>query len=184
MDHNLVIWKLDTQEISDRIDESANYTDGDVFPTIRIYENSFMTHDIHQHYVDSVCWFGSFSFLSRSHMGDLVWWKLGALGESEPNFQASSATKIYTLKEKDEDAHRIWFLRTQMDQQGKFLALGDIQGKINLWDFEAESVEDMKKWVVSSPKSTKTIRMVTFSANGSILLAASDDGKIFRFDKK
>lgn len=180
MDHNLVLWKLETEEIKDVMNRSVTHKDGAVFKPIRLYEPNFSTRQIHNNYVDSVCWFGTTSFISRSLNGEIVIWKL-EVGESGFNLKSTKVSMIHKLKEEDPENDRIWFVRAQLDHSGSFLAIGDLQGKIHLWDLRAGEI---KKSTVSHPKSTKTIRMISFSLDGSIMVACSDDGKILRFDKK
>lgn len=185
MDHNLVIWRLDTEEIKRALLASQSSTSTSCFNTIRVYENEFSTRDIHNSYIDSVIWFSPNSFISKSYNGEVFWSKAGALNEATLNLSARRISKLFAFKSEDCVKDRIWFLRMELDRQGKHLALGTFSGKILVWNLELESdmAETAQNSIVSTSKCTRPVRMVSFSNNGSILVACSEDGKILRYDK-
>lgn len=183
MDHNLLVWKVTSNEIKDIIDKSFHHLPCNPFPTIRVYLHEFVTRLVHDNYVDSVIWFTSNSFLSKSANGDIVWWKIGEPSEVQFNFKTDVITKLHNFKKESPAGERTWFVRMQLDCQRKFLGLGNVYGKIQLWNLKADSYDAIGTFVVSHPKSTKPISMISFSNDGSILLACSVDGKVIRFDK-
>lgn len=183
MDHNLLVWKLASEEIKAVIDKSSRHLPRNPFPTIRVYEHEFLTRSVHDNYVDSVIWFSPNSFLSKSANGDIVWWKTGEPSEVQLNLKTDVITKIHDFKEESPEDERIWFVRMQLDSQRKMLGLGNVYGKILLWNLTTDLNDGIETLVVSHPKSTKPIPMISFSNDGSILLACSLDGKIIRFDK-
>lgn len=182
MDHNLKIWKINTDEVETAINESATYFDHRKvrsFPTLHIHFPDFTTRSIHRNYVDSVKWFGD-TFLSKSCENSVVWWKLGNLNESGLNLSSTTSTTIHTL---DVDDCELWFVRMDLDTSQRYLSVGNSLGKIFVFDLASDS-PNVKPSIMSHNKATKPIRQMSFSRNGDILVASCDDGKIWRWDKR
>jgi len=180
MDHNLKIWKIDTEEIQSAIDNSVTYINRvRRFPTLPIHFADFTTRSIHRNYVDSVKFFGS-TFLSKSCEGSIVWWKPGNLNDKGLNLSGTNSTQIHSF---DVDDCELWFVRMDLDMSKRFLAVGNSIGKIFVFDLESETV-NVKPMTMTHFKCTKPIRQISFSRNGDILIASTDDGKIWRWDKR
>lgn len=185
MDHNLKIWKIQTEELQEAIEASATYySDINVrrvrsFPTLHIHFADFTTRSIHRNYVDSVKWFGD-TFLSKSCENNVIWWKPGNLRGPGLNLSSTNSTPIHTLAVEDCE---LWFVRMDLDVTQRYLAVGNSIGKIFVFDLDSESPH-IKPSIMSHYKSMKPIRQVSFSRDGGILVAACDDGKIWRWDKK
>jgi polycomb protein EED len=182
MDHNLKIWKLSTEEISEAIKNSDTYYDVKrvrSFPTLHVHFADYTTRNVHRNYVDSVKWFGN-TFLSKSCENSIVWWKPGNLGDKELNLNTNSVSVIHTF---DVDDSELWFVRMDVDPSQRFLSVGNSIGKIFLFDMDSDT-PNLKPSVMSNIKATKPIRQVSFSRNSDILIASCDDGKIWRWDKR
>lgn len=182
MDHNLKIWKLATDEISEVIKNSDTYYDVKrvrSFPTLHVHFADYTTRNVHRNYVDSVKWFGN-TFLSKSCENSIVWWKPGNLGDKELNLNTNSVSVIHTF---DVDDSELWFVRMDVDPSQRFIAVGNSIGKIFLFDMDADT-PNLKPSVMSNIKATKPIRQVSFSRNSDILIASCDDGKIWRWDRR
>lgn len=181
MDHALKIWNLD-QELIDAIELSASFNDmieERSFPTVRKHFPTFSTRDIHENYVDCVSWYGD-TILSKScqKKNHLVQWRPG----KSPN--ESSLPQKYTtdstatiIKKIPVENCELWFVKFSLDKEGRFLALGNTQGKIYLLDFQNNS-----RCVLAIPKCQSTIRQTCFNNDGSILMCCCDDGTIWRWD--
>ena len=183
MDHNLKIWKIDTEEVQTAIEASATYYETTrrvrSFKTLHIHFADFTTRSIHRNYVDSVKWFGD-TFLSKSCENSVIWWKPGNLNESGLNLTSNNATQINTLIVDDCE---LWFVRMDLDVSQRYLAVGNSVGKIFVFDLESET-PNIKPSIMSHVKATKPVRQIAFSRNGDILMASCDDGKIWRWDKR
>lgn len=179
MDKAIAIWKIDTEEIQKAITDSNKRNN-----PIRIYEQNFLTYDIHNNYVDSILWFGDNSFISRSQDGDIVWWKTGKIGDAELQLDNNKATKLYVFKENDPENNRVWFLRLEIDPFARYLCVGDIYGKILMYDIESKSLQETKTLTVSHRKSTLLPRMIGFSRDAKIMVTCSENGLVIRWDKR
>lgn len=182
MDHNLKVWKFDTEEVQAAIESSATYFDVKrvrSFPTLHIHFADFTTRSIHRNYVDSVKWFGD-TFLSKSCENSVIWWKLGNLNEPGLNLNSTNATQIHTF---DVDDCELWFVRMDLDMSQRYLAVGNSIGKIFVFDLDSESPH-INPSIMSHYKGTKPIRQIAFSRDSSIFIASCDDGKIWRWDKR
>lgn len=143
MDHSLKIWSLDKENIERAIKESYSYNGSKTdkpFNTVKDHFPSFTTRDIHRNYVDCVRWFGNF-VLSKSCENAIVCWKPGKL-EDENDIQLqrsyptdSAPTLIHKFEYKECD---IWFMRFSMDFEQKILALGNQNGRVNVWDVDVD----------------------------------------------
>ncbi|XP_070505214.1 polycomb protein esc-like [Chironomus tepperi] len=181
MDHNLKVWKFDTEEMESAIESSETYWDVKrvrSFPTLHIHFADFTTRSVHRNYVDSVKCFGN-TFLSKSCENCIIWWKVGNLNEPF-NLTATNATPIHSF---DVDDCELWFVRMDLDMRQKYLAVGNSTGKIFMFDLDSEGPTD-KPSILSHYKCTKPIRQVSFSRDGDILVCVCDDGKIHRWDRK
>lgn len=183
MDHNLKIWKIDTEEIESAIESSATYFDVRrvrSFPTLHIHFADFTTRSIHRNYVDSVKWFGN-TFLSKSCENNVIWWKPGNLND-EPglNLNSTNSTPIHTL---DIDDCELWFVRMDLSTSQQYLAVGNSVGKIFVFDMNSDT-PNIKPYIMSHYKATKSVRQIAFSRNAEILVASCDGGKIWRWDKR
>ena len=182
MDHMIVIWSLTSSEMIKAITESDNNT---AYVTKRFYDPVFSTNKIHAGYVDSVIWFGLNSFISRSENGDIVWWKIGDEDDETLNFKSKIIQKLHTFEDIERfTSNRIWFVRMQVDPSTKFLCIGDIFGRLCLYDLQPGAMESAKKIYVSDRKSKTATRMISFNHDGSIMITCNEDGRVIRWDKK
>lgn len=186
MDKNICIWKLD-EDIKNRMKESHDHQEGKgkKFPTKRICDSDFVTMKIHNNYIDSICWMSKNSFLSRSSDGDVVHWKVGTADETDLNLKATQICNLHTMREiTPASEQNVWFLRMQLDNDRRYLALGTVRGQIQFWDLQADSASAIIQSRISRTMTTTLIGMVSFSPDDLILVAGTSDGKIVRFDKK
>jgi WD40 repeat protein len=119
--------------------------------------------------------FDSSTFITRSSKNEIIMWKL-----KEDKEKKLTIHELVTLNEKDQD-DGTWFIRMQLDMQGRFLAVGDVDGRIRLWDLKVDKVDDIKMSVIMTVNK-KLVRMISFSRDGSTMIAGSEDGKVFRYD--
>jgi len=178
IDHNIMVWSLDSEEIQSAVAASETYHESAIkhkrgFPSLRIHFPEFKTRDVHGNYVDSVKWFGG-TFLTKSCENSIVWWKVHQQGSTQ------TAMKLFTFEINECD---IWFMRMELDPQQKFLAVGSQTGKIFIFQMDTE-VPVNKKSVATHAKCNTPIRQIAFSRGSGILIAACDDGTIWRWDKK
>jgi hypothetical protein len=52
-----------------------------------------------------------------------------------------------------------------------------------MWDLETDDPSDIKRQVISNPKSKKLIRSIALSLRGREMIAVNDEGEIFIWKK-
>nr|KAG5708869.1 hypothetical protein BaRGS_009278 [Batillaria attramentaria] len=148
MDHSLKMWRLDTSEIKDVMQQSHDYNSAKAsqpFPTLVNHFPDFSTRDIHRNYVDCTRWLGNM-VLSKSCENCIVCWKPGPL-DSDSKCQATnvkSDDSVSILHRFDYRECEIWYMRFCLDYQQKILALGNQVGRIFIWDLDVEDPSQTK----------------------------------------
>lgn len=188
MDHSLKIWNFD-KDVLLAIEASKFFNDASArrsFPTVRKHFPTFSTRDIHRNYVDCVAWFGNF-ILSKSCENSIVCWRPGKLETptdlSLPQKYTSDTTcslmETYAVRDSD-----IWFLKFSLDNEMKYLALGNKKGKTYVFDLDSHDHDSKPndRQILSHPKCLSTIRQTCFNNDASILICTCDDGTIWRWD--
>lgn len=172
IDHNVMVWDLDSEEISEKISKSneiESFGRGSFVP-VRLHFPEFATRQIHGNYVDSVKFFGE-TFLTKSCENNIIWWK---------NINGSTVSKLFTFDLIESD---IWYMKMDLDLAKKFLAVGSQTGKVFVFNLDTDAPVNRRCTLVHA-KCTSPVRQTTFSKDGEILIAACDDGSIWRWDKK
>ncbi|XP_050416872.1 polycomb protein EED [Patella vulgata] len=182
MDHSLKIWNLDTEDFYSVVKESYAHNPSKIkrpFSTISNHFPVFSTRDIHRNYVDCVRWLGNF-VLSKSCENCIVCWKPGTIHQPIDKVTDNTINIIFRFDYKECD---IWYMRFSLDSSQKIMALGNQCGKIYVWDLDTSDPSLVRFTKLTHFKSTTAIRQTALSKDGSILLAVSDDSKIWRWDK-
>lgn len=183
MDKQICIWTLDSK-IKNQMKKSQDHEMGRTFKTKRIYYPDFITEQVHNNYIDSICWMSKNSFLSRSSDGDVVHWKVGSADDTDLNLKATRIFKLHNIRGMSSASVNVWFLRMQLDNNRRYLALGTERGQIQFWDLQADKTNAIEQSRLSKTMTSTLIGTVSFSPDDLILVAGTDDGKIIRFDKK
>ncbi|XP_069103147.1 polycomb protein EED-like [Argopecten irradians] len=182
MDHSLKMWKTNHESIQTALKESYNFIPGKTkFSTVFQHFPDFSTRDVHRNYVDCVRWLGRF-VLSKSCENCIICWKPGQLCDTDTTLKSkeSKVTVIHRFDYRDCD---IWYMRFGIDFWQKVIALGNQVGRIYVWDIDTEDPTAARCTVLSHNKCFTAIRQTAFTRDGSTLLAVTDDGSIWRWDK-
>lgn len=123
----------------------------------------------------SVKWFGD-TFLTKSCENNIIWWKV----KDSKNGQGPVVSKLFTFDIIECD---IWFMRMELDTSSRYLAVGSQTGKVFVFNLDT-NVPLNKRSTLFHLKCNTAVRQTSFSKNGDILVAACDDGSIWRWDKK
>lgn len=191
MDHSLKIWNFGEDVIA-AIENSMDFNDvasKKSFPTVRKHFPTFTTRDIHRNYVDCVSWYGNF-ILSKSCENTIVCWRPGKLENSTdlslPTKYTTDTTCSILETFQVKGCDQVWFLRFSIDAEMKYLALGNNLGKTFIIDLDSHDHDSRPtdRWTLSHPRCQRTIRQTCFNNSGDILICASDDGSIWRWDNK
>jgi polycomb protein EED len=123
----------------------------------------------------SVKWFGD-SFLTKSCENNIIWWKV----KESTNGQGLAVSKLFTFDIIECD---IWFMRMELDLAMRYLAVGSQKGKVFVFNLDTD-VPVNKRCTLMHVKCSSPVRQMSFSRDGGILVAACDDGSIWRWDRK
>jgi len=164
---------------------------------------SFSSKKMHTDYVDCVQFVGDL-ILSKSITNTISLWKPDlkeAIGETHSfsaTTDASSTAKphkrlpiqqedvVIPLRDFELSQCNIWFVRFQTDAECTMLAAGNCAGEIRVWEIGGSSAHSGRKHfcTLTNPMCTSTVRMVSFSPDGNILIATCDDGTVWKWDAK
>ncbi|SPQ98580.1 unnamed protein product (mitochondrion) [Plasmodiophora brassicae] len=140
------------------------------FPTKLFQFPIFSTDRVHSNYVDNVRFFGDM-ILSKSVEEKIVLWV--------PSFERKTVNESCPVRVLQECLYSdcdIWYVRFSLDRPMRLVATGNSIGKVFIWDV---GVPGAAPRVLTSAKSTRTIRHVAFNHNNIFLVASSDIGSVF-----
>lgn len=167
-DSFLAVWNFDDPKIKDLVDRN----DLTVEP-LRVFYPEFSTNLVHKNYIDSILWLGTNTFLSKSHIGDMVFWKI----KDKDHQKEPKEIRCFEVEDCD-----LWFVRFAHWQK-KILALGDKRGRIHVWSLDEKQIIEIEPEIIAHPKSKSLIRAIAFSNDGSIMITANELGEIMRYDR-
>jgi len=76
----------------------------------------------------------------------------------------------------------IWYIRFALDAPHlRYLAVGNKSGSIFVWGLDDPPGTPPRK--LSTPNSQRAVRCVAFSSDARVIVAACEDGSIFRWDQ-
>jgi len=184
MDNTMKIWSLDAADVQLAAQRSyfCEQSCGkcaqqeDTFKTCFVQFPVYSTSCVHPDYVDCVRWMGNL-ILSKSTDNKIILW------HPDPSRHKNA---IVIVKEFLFADANIWFLRFCVDIPSQTVAVGSKSGNVYVWNVgdpvnESGSVPLACKL---SSMSTSTIRQTAFSPDGRFLLCCSDDGTIWRWDRR
>ncbi|CAN6884885.1 unnamed protein product [Brassica oleracea] len=171
MDTTIKIWSM--KEFWTYVDKSFTWKDDpSKFPT-KFVQFPVFTTSVHTNYVDCNRWFGDF-ILSKSVENEILLWE-PQLKDNSPGEGTSDVLLRYPIPNCN-----LWFIKFSCDLSLNYLSIGNQKGKIYVWDLK--SCPPVLVTVLSHSLSKSVIRQTAMSTNGNTILAASEDGTIWRWD--
>jgi polycomb protein EED len=139
----------------------------------------FSTKKVHTNCVDCVQFVGDL-LLSKSIEHNVRLWfpKIEPVVSPLGGPLQPTSSDVVLLRTFDVQNAEYWFVRFALDPTQEILAAGNAQGVVYLFSIGAASAKPFRKLKVTK---ASTIRYLSFSPDGSILLAATDDGSIYRW---
>eukprot|EP00210_Caulerpa_lentillifera_P004192 g3998.t1 len=178
MDNFVRIWTIknyqDLVEKSEGWDSSKERRN---FPTVHLQYPVFSTKNVHSNYVDCVQWYGDL-IISKGADERIVIFKALEL----PSDVYSTSEKFTTLIELNLDNCELWYVRFSLDFEYQILACGDQQGKVHVWDIHNPYY--IRHSLLEDNDCNFVIRQTAVSTDGSTILAACDEGDVWRWDRK
>lgn len=153
-----------------------HYWVGDVLEQFPV----FSTKKVHAHCVDCVQFAGDL-LLSKSIENKVRLWYPKTMHKTTPlgDPLQPPSSDILLLRTFEFDDANIWFVRFATDPTMQILAAGNIHGTVYLWEIGARSVQPFRKMNITRPS---TIRCLSFSPDGAMLVASTDDGSFYRWN--
>ncbi|CAF1158541.1 unnamed protein product [Adineta ricciae] len=183
MDRSVFVWSLTSDKIREQIDLAENPIHEHKRRLIKAYPVAFADIEakaktLHSHYVDNVQWYGDV-LLSRSADNTFCLWQ-----PIISNTAKASSFKLL-LKWIVHEKEYIWFLKFDICRAIQLLAIGTLDGQIQVWDLRHHMHNPSVDFVKLKNQNSKAkISRVSFNYDGSILVACSDDSRIFIWKRK
>ncbi|CAF4114208.1 unnamed protein product [Rotaria magnacalcarata] len=183
MDRSVFVWSLASEKVREQIDLAENPMHEQQRRLIKAYAVAFpdieaKAKTLHSHYVDNVQWYGD-ALISRSADNTFCLWQ-PIIG----NTTKASSFKLL-LKWIVHEKEYIWFLKLDICRASQLLAIGTLDGQIQVWDLRHHMHNPAVDFVkLKNMNSKAKISRVSFNYDGSILVACSDDSRIFIWKRK
>jgi polycomb protein EED len=186
MDKSIRLWKVWDTRVAEALQASQKWTPSETresFHPLCVQFPYFATYKVHLNFVDCVQFLGDM-VLSKSTYNSLVLWMPNIPKSSTETASKSAAycppSDVIALRTFELDHCNIWFVRFSTDNMGKFLAVGNTHGEVDVWN-----IDHCKKQPNQTlkPIFNSTIRMLSFSPDGKTLIGCNDTGAICRWDE-
>ncbi|XP_010230658.1 polycomb group protein FIE2 isoform X1 [Brachypodium distachyon] len=173
MDNTIKIWSM--KEFWPYVEKSFTWADlPSKFPT-KYVQLPLMSAVVHSHFVDCTRWLGDF-ILSKGVDNEIVLWQPKINGENPIELSIINVLQKYPVPNSD-----ILFVKFSCDFHFSHLAIGNREGKIYVWEVQASPPVLVAE--LSNRQCKEIIRHTAMSFDGSMILACSQDGSIYRWDK-
>jgi len=167
-----------------------------LFQTYNIQLPYYSTNKIHYDYVDCVRFVGD-AVCSKSISNVIVMWKpvigpSGRLGISS----STDSDGVIPLREFVLDECNLWFIRFNLSDDARFLAIGNNLGETRVWDVtgggegedgggdsdDDDNSGDSKEYLLQHKDAKTCVRMARFNRDGNLIATVSDGGRVFVYE--
>jgi len=180
MDHMIMIWNFDSKVAKLAIKAADVFQlqhSKTPFPTTTLAP-IYVTRDIHSNYIDCVRWYGDFIF-SKSCEHEIKCWEPDL---SKPH-EINPSPPVTALMSIPLPSSPNWYVRFGLDRYLQYMAAGNLNGDMYVWDLDAFAKNSKSKpLVLTHGKRTAQCRQCNFSSDGSILVGVFDDSTVWRYD--
>ena len=185
-DSSIRLWNLH----DGRIQEALRACSSMVTPENRTYFKSieqqlpyFATKKVHGNLVDCVHFCGNL-VLSKSSYNSIVLWQPKDLDRVSSKVGSAAfippddviVLRIFYLEACD----GLWFHRFAVDPACRLLTIGNMQGEIHIWEIDTNKDAPSHKIKTQGKYAADTVRNVAFNANGTVLVACTDTGHVYK----
>jgi len=160
----------------------------------------FVTKKVHKNIVDCVHFCGDM-ILSKSSYDSIILWqpkevertscKIGSATQMPPDEVIVLRTFSF------EHGGSLWFHRFTVDPTCRLMAIGNTKGEVYVWSLDTERDPPHRTRLERDPpdrtsvstgssrkRKTHTIRNIAFSPRGSVLVACTDIGEVYRLHQE
>ncbi|KAJ1267159.1 hypothetical protein BS78_07G035300, partial [Paspalum vaginatum] len=172
MDNTVRIWSM--KEFWLYVDKSYSWTDHpSKFPT-KYVQFPLLVAAVHNDFADCTRWLGDF-IISKSVENEILLW------EPKPKERSHGEGSVDILQKYPVPQCDMWFMKFSCDFHFNQLAIGNCKGEIFVWDLQSCPPDLTAR--LHHHQSKVTIRQTALSYDGSTILAAGDDGTVWRWDE-
>jgi polycomb protein EED len=185
-DQSIRLWSIKDGKVPEAIQASNRLNPMQRRPSFRPASHQFpyfVTRKVHRNIVDCVHFLGDM-ILSKSTYNIIVLW-MPVLPEGGATTSDVGATAynppgdVIALRTFELHDCNLWFVRFAVDPAGKLLAVGTIDGEVDIWDIDAckERPSQNLKAITKS-----TVRTLAFSPDGKILITCCDNAQVSKWN--
>ena len=182
VDNTIKVWELEGVRVSEalvaskRAEPSKNRT---TFNPVFVQFPCFSTDKIHVNVVDSVQFMASNAILSKSTYNILILWMPETVTRTV-SMACKPPSGVTVLRKFELDSCDFWFIRLGLcPETERLLAVGNKAGRVQIWDLEACEKPPSQRLPA---QVRSTIRMVSFSPDGRLLVVCDDKGNVCKWD--
>ena len=142
----------------------------------------FSTNKMHVHCVDCVEFVGNL-VLSKSVDSQIELWCPVFTRNVDSDDTLKPPDNLVALRTFHYSKGDVWYMRFATDPSQSRLAVGNVEGRIFLWDIDSRSSQPVKTMLPGS-RIGSPVRGLVFSPCGNILVATMDNGMVYKWDVK
>lgn len=185
MDTLIKIWDVSTvvqgaiSEI-DSFDEARHLVERVAKHPVLLEVPIFSTNKLHVHCIDCIQFLGDM-LLSKS-VDSLIelWHPLDLESTLYSKSFINPKGDLQVLKKFSYSDGDLWYMRFAVDPAMNRIAVGNVKGKIFLWNVASKSSQPSHVYTTGTSNSGGTVRGVAFSPCGRTLVASLEDGTLHR----
>ncbi|KAL6755878.1 polycomb group protein [Haematococcus lacustris] len=198
MDSSLKIWSLKSQEAAVEASFAWQPDCQRAFPTRTLQFPAFSSKQLHSGYVDCVRWLGDLC-LSKGVDQRILLWRPNPDAGQEQAHQADNVTTLYAglagpgtpattsasftlLAVLSLPDSCMWWVKFDLDAGLSTLACGNRAGKVCVWELGTGTPRQQAPLVSKACK--QVVRKAAVSRDAHIIIAATEDGKLWRWDRR
>lgn len=187
VDKSIRLWNLNDGKVKEALQASTSLNsphDRQSFHPAMPQFPYFVTHKVHINFVDCVQFIGDMLLSKSTYNSIILWMPILPKGSGPTSSFGAAAycppSDVMTLRTFELHQCHIWFVRFAMDTKGTRLAVGNIDGQVDIWDIDScqERPSQRLKAVANS-----TVRTLAFNPSGNILVTCSDNGQVTKWNE-
>ena len=181
-DNTIKIWEVEGMRVTEalvaskRVEPSKSRT---TFNPVFVQFPCFSTDKIHINVVDCVQFMASNAILSKSTYNILLLWMPETTTRTAKT-ACAPPSGVTVLRKFELNMCDFWFVRFGLcPKTERLLAVGNRAGGLQVWDLEACEKPPSQRLPA---QVRSTIRMVSFSPDGRLLVVCDDKGNVRKWD--
>jgi WD40 repeat protein len=185
-DTSIRLWNIHDGRVQEALRASRSLGSSDKRSAFKSIEQPFpyfATKKVHRNIVDCVHFCGNM-LLSKSSYNSIVLWQPKDLERTSSKVGSAAympPDEVIMLRMFDLDhCGGLWFHRFTVNPTCTLLAIGNMQGEIHIWELDAEKDEASHILRPQNKKVADTVRNVSFNSEGSIIIACTDSGQVYK----